>query len=270
MGRRDKELRIYGLNAARAVLAKRPEEILRAYATEPLRPGVGAILERCAHLRRPYRLVPAEELETIAESRHHEGVCLVVERREASLDAWLEGLAGSAKVLLLDRVANPHNLGAILRSAAHFGVAAVVLADDDVRLGGAAARTAEGGAEWVALVRAPSLRHAVERLREAGFKVLATSGRARRSLHAPDLALGERVAVLLGSEGEGLARGLAEAADDTVAIPGTGHVESLNVSVAAAVVLAELARRSLPEASRGRAPSAGAAPHREPRGRSRR
>ena len=238
---REREIKIHGLNACLAVYTRRPEDIVRVWVTEATIPMVGDLLRGCARARVAYHVVPPEELEVITESRHHEGLCLLARRHAVELEAVLEDCGEAEVVLVLDGVGNPHNLGAVLRSAAHFGARAVLVGEGDVRLGGAAARTAEGGAEWVALVRVGSLVAAVERLRAEGFRVVATSSHGERSLHEERLS--GRVALLLGSEREGLSSRLLEASDAQVAIPGTGAVESLNVSVAAGGVLAAAGRQ---------------------------
>jgi TrmH RNA methyltransferase len=240
VGREDHEVKVHGLNACLAVAARRPDDVLRAYVLDGAKARFGELFKRMALGRRPYRVVPPEELEAVSGSRHHEGVCLVLASRTRTLAGLLADLGPEATVLVVDRVGNPHNLGAIVRSAAHFGADAVIV-EGEARPGGAVARTAEGGAEHVALVGVPSLFDALEDLRDAGFARIATSGRARRSLL--DVHVPARVAWLLGSEAEGLDDRLVRASDATVAIPGTGDVESLNVAAAAAVILAETWRR---------------------------
>jgi TrmH RNA methyltransferase len=143
--------------------------------------------------------------------------------------------------LWLDGVGNPHNLGAILRSAAHFGVAAILLPKaSTLALSGAAARVAEGGAEAVPFVRMGRDDNAIAQLRGAGFALAATVVRGGTSLFAARLP--KRVAYVLGAEGEGMDPALVAACDLRLSIPGSGTVESLNVAAATAVLLAEWAR----------------------------
>jgi TrmH RNA methyltransferase len=144
-------------------------------------------------------------------------------------------------VVALVDVENPHNVGAIVRSAAHFGARAVVVEGDRDPLSPSALRTAQGGAEAVEVLAAARIDGALDTCRRAGFRVLATSGREGRSLYQSPLP--PRAVLLLGSEREGLPGRLLSRADDVLSIPGTGAVESLNVSVAAAVVLGEMWRQ---------------------------
>jgi TrmH RNA methyltransferase len=145
--------------------------------------------------------------------------------------------------LWLDGVGNPHNLGAILRAAAHFGVAAVLLPKaSTLALSGAAARVAEGGAEALPFVRMGREDNAMAQLRGAGFALAATVVRGGADLFAT--ALPQRLVYVLGAEGEGMDAGLAAACDLRLSIPGSGAVESLNVAAATAVLLAQWRSRT--------------------------
>ncbi|MFZ7095770.1 TrmH family RNA methyltransferase [Luteimonas dalianensis] len=237
--RRD-EMRLYGMNAVQAVFARRPQAIRKLYLAGPRIAQLQPLLKWCVANRVGYRVVEDEgELARLAGSGHHEGVVADVLRApEPALDTWLPGLDGGPQCLLwLDGVGNPHNLGAILRSAAHFGVAGVLLAEDSgLALSGAAARVAEGGAEAVPLVRTGPADEAMALLRSAGFALAATVVEGGDDLFA--VAPPRRVVYVIGAEGEGMDRGLAGACDLRLSIPGTGAVESLNVAAATAVLLA--------------------------------
>ena len=236
---RGQELRIHGLNAVQAVFRHRPQDLRKLYLAEERIPALKALLKWCVANRIGYRVVPEDDLRKLAASAHHEGVVADVRRMEpAPLEQWLPSQpAGRACLLWLDGVGNPHNLGAILRSAAHFGVAAVLLpAGSELGLSGAAARVAEGGAEAVPMVRLPDAPRAMEALRAAGFTLAATVVQGGAGLF--ETALPERLVYVLGAEGEGMDRGLAARCDLQLSIPGTGAVESLNVAAATAVLLA--------------------------------
>lgn len=245
------EIRVFGLRAAQAIAAERPGDIVRMYLTEERLRDFRTVLERLARDRKAYHVVGSDELDRVAGSLHHEGVCVLAKPRPeqslAALTAELAGQPGPVVVVVLDRVENPNNLGAILRVGAHFGVRAVVYTTPDgapVR-SSAILRTAEGAAERVDLVFANALWDALEALGEAGLSVVGTSGRAEETLWSA--ALPARMALVLGSEGEGIDPGTLEQLPTVVQIPGTGAVESLNVSCAASVILAERWRtRSAP------------------------
>nr|WP_078999605.1 RNA methyltransferase [Lysobacter enzymogenes] len=237
--RRDAEIRLYGLNAVRAVFAQRPQALRKLYLDAPRIPQLQPLLAWCVANRVGYRVVESADLDKLAASGHHEGVVAEVLREEpAPLSSWLRDLpAGPQLALWLDGVGNPHNLGAILRSAAHFGVAAVLLPKDStLALSGAAARVAEGGAEAVPMVRLGRSDNAVAQLRGAGFELAATVVGGGEDVFAAPLP--PRLIYVLGAEGEGMDRELAAACDRRLSIPGTGRVESLNVAAATAVLLA--------------------------------
>lgn len=239
------ELRLYGLNAVRAVFATRPEAIRKVYLAESRIAELKPLLAWCVKHRVGYRVVEESDLGKLAASAHHEGVVVDALRAEPVLLAnWLRDLpAGPQLALWLDGVGNPHNFGAILRSAAHFGVAAILLpAASTLALSGAATRVAEGGAEYVPLVRLPEAAQAMAQLRDAGFGLAATIVEGGDDLFARNLP--QRLVYVMGAEGEGMDRRLAAACDARLSIPGSGAVESLNVASATAVFLAEWRRAS--------------------------
>ncbi len=234
----------HGRSACRALFERRPEAIHRALLTEDAAPRFADLMKALAQRRRPYRVVSAEELERVAGSRHHEGICLIADpleppRSEALLQALDER---PARWVFLDGVKNPHNVGALLRAAAHFGDAAIAgLPGDLPHVSGAVARIAEGGAEHVPVLRWPDPRRAITRLREHGFATVAAETRGAPSLY--EVELPRRAVFLIGAEHEGLSESARDVADVAVTIPGSGAVESLNVTVACAILLAEHARR---------------------------
>ena len=241
---RSSELRLYGLNAVQAVFARRPQAIRKLYLAQERIPQLQPLLKWCAAQRVGYRVVDdVDELRRLAASTHHEGVVADVLREPPrALRDWLRDLPGGACCALwLDGVGNPHNLGAILRSSAHFGVSALLLPEDStLALSGAAARVAEGGAEAVPLVALGRGDDAVAQLRSNGFALAATVVRGGENLFAT--ALPPRLVYVLGAEGGGMGDALAAACDLRLSVPGTGAVESLNVAAATAVLLAQWAR----------------------------
>jgi len=237
------ELRLYGLHAVQAAFARRPGALRKLYLAEARIPELQPLLKWCVAHRIGYRVVGDEDLRKLAASSHHEGVVADVLREEPMpLTAWLRDLPdGPCCALWLDGVGNPHNLGAMLRSAAHFGASAVLLPKPStLALSGAAARVAEGGAEAVPFVRMGRDDNAIAQLHGAGFALAATVVRGGADLFA--LSLPRRLVYVLGAEGEGMDAGLAAACDLRLSIPGTGAVESLNVASATAVLLAAWAR----------------------------
>ncbi|MGY0610927.1 MULTISPECIES: TrmH family RNA methyltransferase [unclassified Luteimonas] len=232
------EVRLHGLNAVQAVFARRPAAIRKLYLAEALIPRLQPLLKWCVANRVGYRVVDEDDLRKLAASSHHEGVVAdVLREAPVALTTWLQDVGeGPVCALWLDGVGNPHNLGAILRSAANFGATVFLPKHSPLQLSGAAARVAEGGAEAVPLVRLGREDNAIAQLRGAGFTLAATVVRGGGDVFATELP--PRLVYVLGAESEGMSEALADACDLRVSIPGTGAVESLNVSAATAVLLA--------------------------------
>ncbi len=171
----------------------------------------------------------------------HQGVALRIPQLEP---VGLEDFAGGpgAVLLMLDQLTDPQNVGAILRSAAAFGAQGVVLQDRHApRFTGALAKAAAGALDRIPVARGVNLSRAREELARSGWRTVGLSGDAERDL--ADVMDGSPVVLVLGSEGEGLRRLVAEHCDELARIPMPGGFESLNVSAAAAVALYEGARR---------------------------
>ena len=236
------EVKVCGLNAVRALFERRPADIIRVYVTEPRIRDVGPLLRWCAENKKAYHVVDPEEIARVAETVHHEDLCVLARQKPTlGLDALVR--ARPSVLVLLENVRNPHNFGAVLRVCAHFGVSAVVVPSLPGKGGISTSvyRTAEGGAESVEVAEVGPLPGALQALRGIGLAVIGTSGRGRTSLYASRLP--ERFVLLLGAESEGLSRELLAACDEVLAIPGTGAVESLNVSCAATAFLGEAWRQ---------------------------
>ncbi|MBL0165324.1 MAG: rRNA methyltransferase [Xanthomonadales bacterium] len=243
------EMRLYGLNACLAAFARRPEQLRKVYLLESRIAELKPVLSWCAGHKLGYRIVEATDLDKLTGSRHHEGICFEMLRPPAlGLDELLRTQAPApapSLLIWLDGVGNPHNLGALLRSAAHFSVAGVIVPDSStLDLSGAAARVAEGGAEAVPIVRVDDALVALAMLRSAGYTITATVPRDGEPLYATCLA--PRNVLVFGAEGEGMSQTLIDAADRRLSIPGSGIVDSLNISVSAAIVLGEYWRQQHP------------------------
>lgn len=167
----------------------------------------------------------------------HQGVVIEVEALE---DVWLDGILQQSPersvLLVLDQVTDPHNVGAILRSAAAFGAVGIVTQDrHSPPESGVVAKAASGALERVPWVRAVNLARALEDIAEAGFWRIGLAGDA--DLELKDALGPERVALVLGAEGAGLRHNTRDHCDALARLPISDAVESLNVSNAAAVAL---------------------------------
>lgn len=234
------EARHFGLNACLAVFAQRPQSVRKVWLAEERIAALREVLAWCVARRIGYRVVDADELAKVSGSAHHEGVCMAVLRRAPlTLPAWIETTRAHAPALALwlDGVGNPHNIGAITRSAAHFGVVGMLGRGPDPLDGGAAARVAEGGAEIVPWIDAGALATAFPALRAADWQPVLACVDAGEPVFAS--ALPRRCLLVLGAEGEGIGGDWQARPVPRVRIPGTGAVQSLNVASAAALLLGE-------------------------------
>jgi 23S rRNA (guanosine2251-2'-O)-methyltransferase len=224
--------RFWGKHAVAAALDNPERKVLKAWATA----------EAAAFMNFPNEvpLVRSEAPDLgrmVPHDAPHQGVVIEVEPLE---DVWLGDLLADAPekaiLLVLDQVTDPHNVGAILRSAAAFGVIGIVTQDrHSPPEGGALAKAASGALERVPWARVVNLARALEEIAEAGFWRIGLAGDANTDLKD---ALGpKRVALVLGAEGPGMRSNTRDHCDALARLPITRDVESLNVSNAAAVAL---------------------------------
>ncbi|HEX3345562.1 MAG TPA: RNA methyltransferase, partial [Polyangiaceae bacterium] len=243
---RDTAETTHGLRAGIAVVARRPDDVLRVAFTREVRGELGDVVRACAARRIPCEEASGAELERIAESAQHEGLCVSARaRRWLSTGELADVVAGGkGTALALDRVRNPYNVGAILRSAAFFGVDAMLLGTPAPHPGLAptAVRVAEGGAEHVRLARTTDLADTLARLRGRGVRVVGADGGATTG--AAGFSFGRPVVLVVGNEREGLGERVRAQCDAVVGVRGTGSIESLNVAVASGVLVAEMTRRA--------------------------
>ena len=224
--------RMWGKHAVAAALDNPQRKVLRAWATH----------EAAGQMRFP-KEVPvtfadvADLGRLVPHDAPHQGLVIEVEPLE---DLWLGDVLGGAPeralLLVLDQVTDPHNVGAILRSAAAFGAVGIVTQDrHSPPESGALAKAASGALERVPWARVVNLARALDEIGEAGFWRVGLAGEAEMELKD---ALGPpRVALVLGAEGPGLRPNTREHCDAVARLPISGEVESLNVSNAAAVAL---------------------------------
>jgi 23S rRNA (guanosine2251-2'-O)-methyltransferase len=198
------------------------------------------IIELCRASGVPLRFEPRAALDRLAASAAHQGVVAVGgEYRYHSLN---ELPADAQLVVVLDGIEDPRNLGAILRTAHAAGAAAAILPERrSAGVTEATAKAAAGALEHLPVVRVGNLNRALDQLKEKGFWVYGLDERAASLYHETEYNL--PAAIVLGSEGKGLHQQVRERCDVLVRIPMEGKIPSLNVSVAAGIVLFELRRR---------------------------
>ena len=240
---------LYGRHAVAAALANPARRVRRLIALADTAAELGGLAAAAA------ARLPPEAPEVLdrrgfdlllPQGAVHQGMALAVEPLPArDIDDVLDGIsaaAGPQVVVLLDQVTDPHNIGAILRSAAAFAARAVVMPEHGAPpVTGALAKAASGALEAVPLLRVTNLARTLDRLKEAGFWCLGLEEGAAKTL--AEIDPGSRVALVLGAEGSGLRRLTRERCDLLARLPTRGEPASLNVSNAAAIALYELTRR---------------------------
>ncbi len=229
-----KEIKYYGFHACLAIWKKRPEDIIRVYLDPVHLKALRPLLKWCAENKKAYHLIGADELNKVSDSVHHEGICLLA--KMPKLGAPNLPKEGKACLLYLDGVQNPHNLGAILRSAAHFSLSGIAGVKDS--LSPSCCRIAMGGAEEIPLL---SLEEPLAWLKKNRCALIATSSHKGDPLYS--FRFPPRSALIFGSETDGVSKQILAQADHCIRIPGSGAVESLNVSVAAALCMSEYYRQ---------------------------
>ncbi len=244
---RRKPFRVAGWPAVAALFAQDPDRVERLYFDERFRADTGPFCARLAEQRKPYRMVPAAELEKIAGSAMHGGI--VAEAQPRPVLAYDPAMARQwraegRRLLILDGVSNPHNLGAIIRTAAFFGIDRVLISDHKGQAlpSEAAYRVAEGGFEYVDLYQAQGFAAALAGLRPH-YRTVGTALGDFPGLDAlSPSADGRPTAFVMGNEEHGMPPESQSACEALVTIRGSGWVQSLNVSATTAILAFLLAR----------------------------
>ena len=232
---------ICGLNAINALFRRRPGLVERLFYTPLQRAAAGPHCAVLAAARKPYRMVEEDELATIAGTPHHGGLVAIARPRAVDVFPLLQPPQVNL-LLVLDGIGNPHNLGAIARSAAFFGVDAMLLSEGpgDAMPSDAAYRVAEGGLEMLDLYKSRNLAQVITAIGPHYRTVAASLSRDAAPLS--ELPRDRPIALVLGNEERGVSPEVLAACRRQVRVDGSGRVQSLNVAQAAAVMLADLAR----------------------------
>jgi len=238
---------IVGINPVEGALSNDAERVREVLVEQGQRNArVQALAEQAKALKIPVHHRPRDQLDKLAGEARHQGVVALYEpppmAHEGDLAKLMERDGTSTLILVLDGVTDPHNLGACLRSAAAAGVTAVIVPKDRaVGLTPVVRRASAGGADRVPLIAVTNLARTLRELKDAGVWITGLAGDTDTSIYGVDFK--GPVALVLGSEGEGMRRLTRELCDFVAKIPMPGTMESLNVSVATGVVLFEALRQ---------------------------
>jgi len=241
---------VLGHHAVNAVLNVNPERALSLWlAINPKNTAQQAILTQIESLGLPIHPVDKRELSKRCGSEQHQGVALLARPRRDGGDKELERFTvklveeGSALLLILDQVQDPHNFGACLRTADAAGADAVIVAKDNASpMTPVVQKVASGAAETIPIFRVSNLVRAMQSLKQLGIWMIGTSDKATHSLYQEDLR--GSLAIIMGAEGKGMRQLTERKCDALVSLPMAGSVvSSLNVSVATGVCLYEVVRQ---------------------------
>ena len=237
--------RIGGLPAVAALFQRAPERAERLFFDDRMKAEAAPLCKLMAAARKSFRQVPTDELTKVAGTPLHGGILVVCQPRPPlAFEAVKSFNWAKAKepLVILDGIGNPHNLGAIARTMAFFGLSKLIVSDHPGQAlpSDAAYRVAEGGLEWVDVMVAKGLPKTLERLKPH-YRVVGTALGSHQPLDAIFSNNDNPLALVLGNEEEGLPPPTLAACDGIVTIPGSGRVQSLNVSATAAILIHLLA-----------------------------
>ena len=246
---RGPDLRLFGLHAVREAWINPARRCRRLWATDGGLKAIAAAVDqaRSEALDRPQpEIVQRDRLDRlVGVGTVHQGVVLDADPlppTDLEDIGRAAAIRDTAAVIVLDQVTDPHNIGAILRSAAAFGALAMIVTDRHTpEITGTLAKSASGAVEHVPMVRVRNLAQALERLREFGFRCIGLAEETDTDL-ATAIGPAAKIAIVLGAEGPGLRQLTRDTCDALARLPTGGPIGSLNVSNAAAVALYELAR----------------------------
>ncbi|HMH89117.1 MAG TPA: 23S rRNA (guanosine(2251)-2'-O)-methyltransferase RlmB [Steroidobacteraceae bacterium] len=238
---------VYGLHAVNAALERAPERVLELWLVQTRDDArTRDLKDRAERVGVHVHSVSGDALVKLVGDVVHQGAAVAMRPLKAwdehDLTQALTELTVDPLLLVLDGVTDPHNLGACLRTADAAGAHAVVIPKDRAAsVDGVVRKVAAGAAEFVPVATVTNLARTLGVLKERGIWVVGTDGEAEQALYSADLK--RPLALVLGAEGTGMRRLTKETCDFLVRIPMAGHVQSLNVSVAAGIALFEALRQ---------------------------
>ncbi len=255
-----KELAVCGWAAVKALCEKNSDKVQRLYFTKERAKELGAMCKMMAANKKPYNMVEDEaELEKLSGTPHHQGAVAMIllpriERLTSDVvDEWIER---KEDVAILDRVGNANNLGAIVRSAAFFGIKNIVIPLDEAQtsITTSSYRVAQGGMERVRFFSVKSISYLLKDLKGRMVRIGTALDATMRVDKIADIRANKGVALILGNEENGISDEVKKNCDERVIIPfvdmdkgGESPVESLNVAQAASIIFYEASKRGVKE-----------------------
>ncbi len=238
---------VFGIHAAESALNQTPEKLISVWLDSGRKDRrLNELRQLCGKMGVVTQNGDRKQLDKMANSQNHQGVVIEMllpeELSEEALQAAVKKSEGNAFFLVLDRVQDPHNLGACLRTADATGVQGVIVPKDQaVHLTPTVCKVASGAAETVPLYRVTNLARTLKWLKGEGVWLVGADGGSDSTIY--DIDLKGSIAIVVGAEGEGMRRLTRESCDFIAGLPMKGQVESLNLSAATAVFLYEAVRQ---------------------------
>ena len=240
---------ICGYHAVRHVLSERPHDVLDIFIAQNRRQSarVDALQATCNDASIPVQHISPVKLNRLADIKNHQGIAARCRKIRNNMRMSVADLcAGNREtasiILVLDRVMDPHNLGACIRTADAAGAHAVIIPrDHSAPLNATVKKAASGAAETIDVITVTNIARSLRQLRDAGYAIIGTAGDADNSIYETEITF--PLVLVMGPEQKGLRHNTREHCDRLVNIPMHGSVESLNLSVAAGICLYELRRR---------------------------
>lgn len=239
--------KLFGIHAVQAALDYSPQKIGKAWIdTQRQDKRLMQVIDDLLSLGIQPEKTDRKKLDRFAEGKNHQGIVIEVEMpaelSENDLKQAVETLSGTALLLVLDNVQDPHNLGACLRTADATGVQGVIITKDNATgITPTVCKVASGAAETVPVYQVTNLSRTLRWLKDQGIWIMGAAGAAAQTVYQADLTM--PLAVVVGAEGKGIRRLTQEQCDFLVKLPMLGQVESLNLSVATGVLLYEAVRQ---------------------------
>jgi 23S rRNA (guanosine2251-2'-O)-methyltransferase len=229
-----KQYYIYGIHPSFAALQNPNRRVVEVLVTASVFEQHNGIIEKYR-----YRVVTSGMLTSILKADvTHQGLAVLVNQVVESDIRSIDFEGPNTKIAILDQITDVHNIGAIMRSAAAFGIKAIVMTyDNSPEENGAMAKAACGALEIVPIIRVTNLKSTLDLLKKAGFWIAGLDGASKESISQANLS--GKIAIVLGAEGKGMRRLTMESCDMLLRIPINESMESLNVASAAAIVFYE-------------------------------
>jgi 23S rRNA (guanosine2251-2'-O)-methyltransferase len=241
--------KLFGLHSVQAALDYSPKKIHKAWVDSGRQDKrLGQAVDDLLALGIEPEKVDRKRLDRLADGSNHQGIIIEVEMpgelSESILKTVVENLPETALFLVLDNVQDPHNLGACLRTADATGVHGVIITKDNATgITPTVCKVASGAAETVPVYQVTNLSRTLRWLKGEGLWIMGAAGETAQTVYKTDFTV--PMALVIGAEGKGLRRLTREQCDVLVSVPMLGQVDSLNLSVAAGVLLYEAVRQRL-------------------------